>query len=363
MNIIRRDIDKIVAYVPGKPIEEVQRELGVKDVIKLASNENPLGPSPKAVAAIKKALGNLHRYPEGSCFYLRRKLAKILGVKETNLIFGNGSDELIDVILKTLVGPDAQIVTADVTFVEYMISGSINGFNVVCVPLKDFTFDLEAIKKAITPNTKAIFIANPNNPTGTYVHAAAVDAFLNSIPDHILVVFDEAYTEYVDAKDFPKTLGYLNKKNVAILRTFSKIYGLAGLRIGYMIASDDFIACCERVRQPFNVNALAQVAGLAALDDKAFVSRSVRTNRREKTSLYRALKRLDIWFKESQTNFIFVKMNATLKDVFPRLLKKGVIIRDMRMYKDAAYARITVGTQKENARLIRALQDMTQETA
>lgn len=359
MNLIRKDILNIEAYKPGKPIEEVERELGLKNVIKLASNENSLGPSPKAVKALAHALKTLHRYPEGTCFYLKKDLAAHCHVKESNLIFGNGSDELIDIILKTIKEPGAEIITSDVTFVEYKICGTINGFAAKTVPLKDFTFDLAAIKKAVTKNTKAIFIANPNNPTGTCNHSKEVLEFLKGIPENILVVFDEAYREYVDHKDFPNLLPFIEKKNIAILRTFSKIYGLAGLRIGYMIAGKNFIAAAERVRQPFNVNSLAQKAARAALSDQAFVKQSRSLIQKEKKFLYTALSKHGIWFKKSATNFIFIRMEQNTKTAFQKLLKKGVIIREMSQYNLNNYARITIGTHAENYRLIKALNEIS----
>ncbi len=359
--LIRKDILNIEAYKPGKPIEEVERELGITNVIKLASNENALGSSPKALRAIQKSLKSINRYPEGTCFYLKKKLARLLQVKETQLIFGNGSDELIDIILKTIKEPGAEIITSDVTFVEYKICGCINDFIVKTVPLRDFKYDLEAIKNTISKNTKAIFIANPNNPTGTYVASKEVSDFLAVIPDDILVVFDEAYIEYAEEKDFPDLLPSINKKNIVLLRTFSKIYGLAGLRIGYMIANSDFIECAERVRQPFNVNSLAQAAGLAALDDKAFVKKSRSLIRTEKQYLYKAYLKLGIWFKESATNFIFVRMNADMQKIFQELLKKGVIIREMSLYHLDNYARITIGTRQENQRLIQTLKQVKEK--
>jgi histidinol-phosphate aminotransferase len=358
MDLIRRDIQNIEAYKPGKPIEEVERELGIKGVIKLASNENALGPSPKALQAVKKALAGLNRYPEGTCFYLKKKLAQFLGVSETNLIFGNGSDELIDIILKTIKEPGAEIITSEVTFVEYKICGAINGFAVKTIPMRDFTYDLTAIKKAISPRTKAIFIANPNNPTGTYVNAEAVALFLEGIPKDILVVFDEAYIEYVTDKDFPKLIRLINKKNIAILRTFSKIYGLAGLRVGYMIANSGLVACAERVRQPFNVNSLAQAAARAALDDKAFVKRSKDLIKNEKKFLYNALSQLGILFKKTVANFIFIRTTTDTQKIFQELLKKGIIIREMSGYDLPNYARVTIGTRKENRKLIKELKEI-----
>ncbi len=361
MELIRKDIDNIDAYKPGKPIEEVRRELGIADVTKLASNENALGPSPKAVAAAKKTLLSLNRYPEGSCYYLKRKLARVLGIRENNLLFGNGSDELIDVILKTIKAPDAEIITADVTFVEYKISGAINGFRVIAIPLKDFAFDLEAMAARLTPKTKAVFIANPNNPTGTYVTAKQVLEFLDRVPPGVMVIFDEAYVEFVQKEDFPKTSDLLKYKNVAILRTFSKIYGLAGLRIGYMIADEEFIAAAERIRQPFNVNSVAQAAACAALDDKAFVRKSTALIAQEMIFMEKALTDLGVWFKKSAANFIFIRTDMDARSLFRKLLKKGVIIRDMSQYNLDNYSRITIGTRQENLKLIRALKNIIKE--
>lgn len=358
MDLIRKDIESIDTYKPGKPVEEVRRELGLKDIIKLASNENPLGSSPKALSAIRKTLCNLNRYPEGSCPVLRKQLAKSLGVKENNLLFGNGSDELIDIILKAVKEEGAEIVTSDVTFVEYRIAGLINNFKVISVPLRDFTFDLEAMAKQVTPQTKVVFIANPNNPTGTYVTANQVKAFLNRISEQTLVVFDEAYLEFVQEADFPKTMGLLGKKNIAILRTFSKIYGLAGLRIGYMIASEALVEACQKVRQPFNVNSLAQAAAIAALKDKAFVKRSQELVAKEKKYLCDSLVNLKIWHKKSAANFVFIRTQRDARELFSELLKKGVIIREMSSYGLNNYSRITVGTRSENNRLIKALKEL-----
>lgn len=354
-NLIRKDILDIEAYKPGKPIEEVEREFGLKNVIKLASNENPLGPSPAALNAIRKNLKSLNRYPEGTCFYLKKKLSAVLAVKEGNLMFGNGSDELIDIILKTIKSPHAEIITGDVTFVEYKICAAINGFIVKTVPLKNFTFDLDAIKSAITKNTKAIFIANPNNPTGTYVGIKQVADFLEDMPEDIVVVFDEAYLEFVTEKDFPALLPLIEKKNIVILRTFSKIYGLAGLRIGYMLAREEFIEYAQRVRQPFNVNSLAQTAAAAALDDYNFIKKTRKCIATEKQLLYKAFLKLGVWYRDSSANFIFVRFERDAREIFGLLLKKGVIIREMSQYGLSNYARITVGTKPENKKLIKGL--------
>ena len=358
---IRKDILNIETYKPGKPIEEVERVLGIKDVTKLASNENSLGPSTKALAAIRQSIGSLNRYPEGSCFYLKKKLAKALMIKEGNLIFGNGSDELIDIILKTIKAPKAEILTGDVTFVEYKICGAINDYTVKTVALKDFRFDLGALKDSITKDTKAVFIANPNNPTGTYISSKETADFLNTIPERVLVVFDEAYMEFVTENNFPSLIPLINKRNIAILRTFSKIYGLAGLRIGYMIANEEFIQFAERVRQPFNVNSLAQVAAAAALDDKIFVKKSNKLAAEGKKFLYKEFEKRGIWYQESAANFIFMRLDTDMRKIFTQLLKKGVIIREMSQYNLCNYARITVGTKKENIKLLKALDEANKE--
>ncbi|MBM3248490.1 MAG: histidinol-phosphate transaminase [Candidatus Omnitrophica bacterium] len=353
-NLINKNILKIKPYEPGKPIEEVERELGLKNVIKLASNENPLGSSLKALAAIKRNLNTLNRYPDGNCFYLKNKLAKKLKLKPGNLIFGNGSDELIDVIIKTFVGLNEEVLTSKVSFVEYEIVSQANNRRFRALPLKNFKYDLMAIKMAIRKNTKAIFIANPNNPTGTYVNKRELEEFLKGLPKNLIVVLDEAYNEFVDVRDFPKSLDYINK-NVIILRTFSKTYGLAGLRIGFAIAKPEFIECMNRVRQPFNVNLLAQAAALEAVDDAAFLSRSRKTILDGKMYLYNELEKLGFGYVCSVANFILVDVKQDCRIVFNKLLKQGVIIRPMAIYNLKNFIRVTIGTRKENIRFIKAL--------
>lgn len=353
-NIVNKNVLKIKPYEPGKPIEEVERELGLKNVIKLASNENPLGSSLRALSAIKKKLSTLNRYPDGNCFYLKNKLAKKLGLKPQNLIFGNGSDELIDVVIKTFVGPKEEVLTSKVSFVEYEIVSRSNNRKFRDIPLKNFKYDLRAIKMAIRKNTKAIFIANPNNPTGTYVGKKELEDFLKGLPKNIIVVLDEAYNEFVDVKDFPKGLTYINK-NVILLRTFSKTYGLAGLRIGYAVAKPEFIECMNRVRQPFNVNLLAQAAALEAIDDSAFLRRSRKITLEGKKYLYRELEKLNLGYVRSVANFILVDLKQDCRIIFNKLLKLGVIVRPMGTYNLKNFIRVTIGTKKENIRFISSL--------
>ena len=269
--LARKSILKIRPYQPGKPIEEVQRELGLKKVIKLASNENPLGPSPKAVLAIRRALFSLNRYPDGNSFYLKQKLAAKLKVKTENLIIGNGSDELIVLAIRAFVNEGDEVIIARPTFLVYEIASLAAGAKIVFVPLKNFKYDLAAMKKKVTPKTKIVFIANPDNPTGSYMNKKEVEVFLKGLPKSVIVYFDEAYAEVVREKDYPNTLRYLKAKNVIIARSFSKAYGLAGLRVGVSISRPEFIDYMNRVREPFNVNSLAQIGAAAALDDKIFL--------------------------------------------------------------------------------------------
>ena len=257
----------LIPYKPGMPIEEVKRRLRLKDIIKLASNENPLGASPKARLAIQKSLSEVNRYPEGSCFYLRKALSRKYKLSPDMFIFGNGSDELIDIIIKTFVEEDENIITADITFLEYQILAGVLGRRVIKAGMRDFSYDLKAILKKINKKTKLVFIANPNNPTGTYVNKSQLDKFLDEVPPRVVVVLDEAYDIFVDAVDFPRSLKYLRMNNIIILKTFSKAYGLAGLRIGYAMACQRLISYMERARPPFNVNLIAQRGAVAALKD------------------------------------------------------------------------------------------------
>ena len=356
MSLVRKHILKIDPYEAGKPIEEIKRQLGLKEIIKLASNENPLGPSPKAVAAIRKNLGIINRYPDSQGYYLKKALAKFLNVEPGNIVLGNGSDELIDIILKTFVEEDEQIITADFTFLEYKIISHVKGRTVICVPLKYFKYDLAAMKERIDKKTKVIFISNPNNPTGTYVTRQEIEEFLRDLPEDILLVLDEAYDTFIDVSDFPNSLSYLrNKKNVIILKTFSKAYGLAGLRIGYAIARGELASYMEVARQPFNVNTLAQKAAIAALTDTKFLAKTRKVILEGKDYLYAQLKRLGIAYVPSVANFILIDVSRDGVGVFKEMLKDGVIVRDMRQYGLKNYIRVTIGTAKENKRFINVL--------
>lgn len=355
MSLVRKHILNVAPYEAGKPIEEIKRQLGLKEVIKLASNENPLGPSPKAAAAIKKNLDKINRYPDSQGFYLKRKLAKFWNVEPANIVLGNGSDELIDIILKTFVEEDEHVITADFTFLEYKIISHVKGRTVITVPLKYFKYDLDAIRKRIDKKTKVIFISNPNNPTGTYVTKYEIEEFLRDLPQNVLLVLDEAYDAFIDVDDFPNSLSYMRRNNVIVLKTFSKAYGLAGLRIGYALAKQEFSSYMEIARQPFNVNALAQAAAIAALDDKNFLRKTRKTILEGKDYLYAQLKKIGLAFVPSVANFILVDVSRDGLEVFRAMLKYGVIIRDMKQYGLNNFIRVTIGKKKENERFIKVL--------
>jgi histidinol-phosphate aminotransferase len=350
---VAEHIRTISPYVPGKPIEELERELGISGSIKLASNENPLGPSPKAVMAIKKAVDGLNRYPDGSGFYLSQALAKQLGVDLGQVLLGNGSNELIELAVRTFVQAGDEVVSADPSFVVYrMITQAASGTNVI-VPCRDMTHDLDAMADAITPRTKLVFIANPNNPTGTMNTKNEMERFLARVPDHVLVCVDEAYFEYVTRADYPDAIDYLREgKNVLSLRTFSKIYGLAGLRIGYGITKPEIAELMNKVRQPFNTNSPAQVGARAALSDRKHVEKSVTLNNEGKQLLYREFDRLGITYVPTEANFILFESKSGSKELYEALLRKGVIVRPMGPQR----LRVTIGLPDENKRFVAELE-------
>lgn len=353
--LIRKNVLDITPYQAGKPIEETKRQLGLREVIKLASNENPLGSSPKAIAAIKKNLSLLNRYPDSQGFYLKRKIAKYHNILPANIILGNGSDELIDIIIKTFVEDDENIITADNTFLEYKIISQVNNRKIITVALRYFKYDLGSTRKKIDKKTKLIFIANPNNPTGTYVTRHEVESFINGLPENVILVLDEAYDKFIDVNDFPSSLNYFRNKNVIVLKTFSKAYGLAGLRIGYAIARQELIFYMESVRQPFNVNTLAQAGAMAALEDKKFLRRTRKVVLEGKNYLYDNFNKLGIAYVPSVANFILFDAGKDSVVVFKEMLKHGVIVRDMKQYGLKNFIRVTIGTKKENERFIKVL--------
>ena len=351
-------IRTLTPYPPGKPIEEVERELGISGSIKLASNENPLGPSPKALAAVADALRIVHLYPDGSAFYLRRRLAERHGVSPDDILVGNGSNEIIELIVRTFLRPRDEAVMADQAFVIFRMVVQAVAATPRVIPLRNFTHDLEAIAEAVTPRTRLIFLANPNNPTGTIFRRAAWEAFLRALPPRqLLVVADDAYADYVEDPEYPDTIALRGDGNVPVvtLRTFSKLYGLAGLRIGYAVAPAPVIEAMQRIRQPFNVNALALVGALAALEDVEHVQRTLAVNREGMRVLTEAFRRLDVPFVPSAANFILVRVGQGLA-VYEALLRQGVIVRPMDGYGLPEYLRVTIGLPEENARFIEALE-------
>mgnify|MGYP001478773617 CR=1 FL=1 len=355
-------IRSLIPYEPGKPIEEVEREYGIANSVKLASNENPLGPSPKAVAALRAKLDQLHLYPDGDCFYLKAGLAKKLGVAPETLIFGNGSNEIIELAARTFMRAGDEAVMAEQAFVVYQLIVQAVGGKSKQVPLRDYTHDLDAIAAAISPQTRLVFLANPNNPTGTIFRREAWERFLAKVSPDVLLIVDEAYFEYVEDSNYPDSLKYHQEgRAILTLRTFSKLYGLAGLRIGYGVAPNELIAMMQRVRQPFNVNAPAQWAALAALDDAEHVQRSLTVNRQGLEYLRSEFEKLGLASVPSQGNFILVRVGKGL-EVFKQLLAQGVIVRPMGGYKFPEHIRVTVGTMDENRKFIAALQKVIQNS-
>ncbi len=356
-DIARKTIFDIKPYVPGKPVEEVERELGIKNIIKMASNENPFGPSPKAIEAMKGALERISLYPDGNCFYLKEALAEKICVELDNIIVGNGSDEILKLIAEAFLDPGDEIVIAQPSFSEYEFVGKIMGANCVFVPLKDFTHDLEAMGRAVNERTKIVFICNPNNPTGTIVTKSQVDEFLKQLDPRVLVVFDEAYYEYVDHRGYPESLEYVGEKqNVITLRTFSKVYGIAGQRIGYGVAKPEIISVVNRVREPFNVNTLAQVGALAALEDDQHLKRSFQGNLEGKEYLTRWFEEKGLYHVPTQANFIFLQVGVDCQQVFKKMLGEGVIVRTGDIFGHPDFIRVTIGTMEENERFTRTLE-------
>jgi len=353
-------LEHLPVYQPGRPVEEVARELGLsaRGVIKLASNENPLGPSPAALAAVKKAARGMNMYPDGSAFYLKRKLAARLGVTPAHLVLGNGSNDIIEFLGHALLGPGDNIVVSQYSFAVYPIVAKLFGADVITVPARDYGHDLPAMLRAVTARTKIVFVANPNNPTGTAVSAAPMRRFAAELPERVLLAMDEAYVEFQDKPvDLLPVIRAGRKPNLILLRTFSKIYGLAGLRAGYGIGHPEFIAALEKIRQPFHVNLLAQAAALAALDDAAHVKRTRRNNDAGRDFLEKALRAMNVEFVPSSANFVLARVGAG-QEVFEQLQRRGVITRPMGGYQLPEWIRISIGTPAENRRCAGALRQI-----
>ncbi|MFI5323629.1 MAG: histidinol-phosphate transaminase [Thermodesulfobacteriota bacterium] len=349
-------VKDLTPYVPGKPVEELERELGIKGAIKIASNENPVGPSPLALEAAKNALGDIHRYPDGDAFYLKHRLAQELHVKPEKLIFGNGSNDVLDVAARTFISPGDEAVMGEFAFIVYPIVTKAVGARAVISPMPDYTHNLRDMYSRITAKTRAVFIANPNNPTGTMVRRDELKWFLEKVDEDILVVIDEAYFEYVEDPSYPDSLAYQELgKSLLTVRTFSKIYGLAGLRIGYGVAREEMVSAMHRARHPFNTSSVAQAAALAAIDDREHVKRSRDVNRDGLRYLRDELGALGIPYTPTYTNFILIDLGRDPVPLYNALLREGVIVRPVGGYGLKTHLRVTVGLPEENERFVKAM--------
>lgn len=354
--LTHKGIEDLIPYPPGKPMEELERELGITGSIKLASNENPLGPSPLAIKKIMDMVSTLNRYPDGSGYYLKNMLSKKFGLPFEQIVLGNGSNEIIELIIRTFLSPEEHVVQAFPTFLVYekIVKGA--GARMISVPLSNFRIDLNRMAEAVTPETKVVFICNPNNPTGSVLSMDEVRDFLDRIPEDIIVALDEAYIEFVSDEKAANGLDLLpDYPLLFVLRTFSKLYGLAGLRIGYGFASEKLINYINRVRQPFNAGTLAQAAATAALEDDEFVSRTLKLVGEGLRYLYHELDGMGLEYIPTQANFFLINVPEGGKKIFERLLKQGVIVRAMDAYGLPDYIRINVGLPEENERFIKTL--------
>jgi histidinol-phosphate aminotransferase len=359
------NIKDITPYPPGKPIDELEREYGVTGSIKLASNENPLGPSPMAVQAMKSSLLGMHRYPDGSGYYLTRELADHLGVEPEQIVLGNGSNEIIEFLVKAFVQRGDEVITSHPSFLMYQKFVQVRGGENIVVPLRGMTHDLEAITGLVTEKTRLIFIDNPNNPTATIIPPDALYFFLAAIPEHVVVILDEAYIDFVDQELQVDINGLINDVEghcgVVSLRTFSKAYGLAGLRVGFGIMHNQIATCLHKVRQPFNINGVALSGALAALEDNAFYQRMLTSTKEGKHYLMHELEKFGCKSYPSQTNFFLIDVCGDATILYESMLRKGVIVRSMKAYGFPKFIRINVGTPAENDRFLAALKACLQE--
>jgi len=347
-------IESLVPYEGGKPIEELARELGVTNAVKLASNENPLGPSPLAVEAARAALLSANRYPDGACYRLRERIAAFHGVTPAEVLPGAGSNELLDLVVRTFATPEHHIVFGEPAFVVYRIAALSGGVPFTAVPLANLVHDLPAMAAAVTPKTRVLFVANPNNPTGTHVGRAAVERLLREVPPEVIVVMDEAYFEYATASDYPNSLELRGlRERLIVLRTFSKVYGLAALRVGYAIAPAPIIDYMNRIRAPFNVTTVGQAAATAALDDRAHVAKSALLNAKESARVGALLEKLGVKTAPTQANFVLADVGRPARPVYDALLRRGVIVRPFASLPTSL--RVTFGLPEENDRFLQAL--------
>ncbi|MEJ2397454.1 MAG: histidinol-phosphate transaminase [Gammaproteobacteria bacterium] len=357
-------VRELKPYQPGKPIEELQREYGLREVIKLASNENPLGPSPRALAALTSGMDELARYPDGNGFALKQALADKFSVEVNQITLGNGSNDILELVARTFVQPGEEVIFSQHAFAVYPIATQAVGGKAVIVPAKDWANDLDAIGEAINANTRVIFIANPNNPTGTWIDGDSLKQFLDKVPERVIVVLDEAYYEYaihpaLQVSGYPDGMQYLNDHpNLIVSRTFSKAYGLAGLRVGYAVSNSAIADLLNRVRQPFNVNSLGLLAATAALSDIEHLEKSAQLNANGMQQCISEFQKLSLSYIVSAGNFISVDMGKPAQPIYQALLERGVIVRPVANYEMPNHLRITIGTQQENARFLSVLHEV-----
>ena len=362
---VQLHIEAIVPYPPGKPMDELEREYGVTNAIKLASNENPWGPSPRAVKAIAGMLGSLHRYPDGASYALTQAVARWIGAQADEIVLGNGSNEVIEFLVKAFVATGDAVITSHPSFLMYQKFVQVRGGDNIVIPLREMRHDLAAIAAAVTDRTRLIFIDNPNNPTGTLIEREAFDSFLRGLPQSVIVVVDEAYVDFVEPARRIDILGYINRPEgipaVVSLRTFSKAFGLAGLRVGFGVMHRQVADLLHRVRQPFNINLVAQAGALAALDDVEHYEHTLRATREGMAWLHRELEALGCRPYPSHTNFFLIDVRGDATRLFEAMLYKGVIVRSMKAYGYPDFIRITVGTDEENRRFVAALAECVKD--
>jgi histidinol-phosphate aminotransferase len=355
-DLVRPCVKNLTPYVPGKPIDEVRREYGLTDIIKLASNENPLGPSPQAVEAMRAAAADVRLYPDNDCFELRQAVSRLLDVPGEQVLLGHGSDELLHNLGLAFLNPGDEVMMCSGPFSQYPFTAALMEAVAVQVPLREWANDLEAMAARLTPRTKLVFVGSPNNPTGTIVRRGELTPFLKALPEHVVLVMDEAYYEYVDDPEYPDSLALVREgRNVVVLRTFSKIYALAGLRMGYGATTPELAAAMNAVREPFNVSSLAQVAATASLADPEQVGRSKRLNDAEKARLYLGFEALGLRYTRSQANFVWVDVARDCRQVFEELLRRGVIVRTGDIFGAPTHVRVSTGLAEENERFLQAL--------
>ena len=357
-------VQALSPYQPGKPVEELERELGISNVVKLASNENPLGPSPKVIEALKSNLDELARYPDGSAFALKKTLAEYHQIDVNTLTIGNGSNDVLELMARVFLRPGIEAIVSQHSFVVYPLAAKSIGADLTVIPAKDYGQDLDATLAAISDKTRLIFIANPNNPTGTWINKQVLTNFLDQVREDILVILDEAYFDYVDEPDYPNGIDMAKKyANVVVMRTFSKAYGLAALRIGYAISHPDVADLMNRIRQPFNVNAMSMVAAQAALADRQHVKAAVTLNKMGMQYLIEQCESLGLAYIPSVGNFLTIDMGRDAMPIYEALLQEGVIVRPIGVYEMPNHLRVTIGLESENIRFVAALKKVLKQVA